>query len=85
MKKYIGILSILIGIFAWIYTFSNLPLEIEWLLNLDVSYVLIAEIIGIAISVFALIKYKEKIISSIGILLNGISLVFVILTFLFLV
>lgn len=84
MKKNIGIIGILIGIFAFMYTFSNLPFQVEFIGNIDISIMILVEIIGIVVSVFALIKYKTKIISFIGILLNTICIVYVVLTFLLL-
>lgn len=75
MKKYIGVFSILIGIFTSISTFSY---------SGSLSTLIALELIGIAISVFAWKKYNEKIISSIGLALNAIPLAFIALTFLFL-
>ena len=75
MKKYIGIFSILIGIFTSISTFSY---------SGSFTNLISLELIGIAISVFAWKKYNEKIISSIGLVLNVIPLAFIALTFLFL-
>lgn len=73
MKKYIGIISLFTGIIANIYTFfynNNF--------NIDIKFILVSELIGILISIFTLVKYKERIISSIGFLLNLIPLVYVI-------
>ena len=75
MKKYIGVFSILIGIFTSISTFSYVE---------NIASIISLELIGIAISIFAWKKYNEKIISSIGLALNAIPLAFIALTFLFL-
>ena len=81
MKNYTGILSILIGIFAYIYTFSDLAFAIHWIKNIDLTIMIIIEIIGIAIAVFALKEYETKLISYIGILLNIVCMVYSILTY----
>jgi len=75
MKKYIGVFSILIGIFTSISTFSYTG---------SFNTLIALELIGIAISIFAIKKYKEKIISSIGLALNVIPLAYMALIFLFL-
>ena len=75
MKKYIGVFSILIGIFTSISTFSYVGNFIT---------LIALELIGIAISIFAIKKYKEKIVSSIGLALNAIPLAYMALIFLFL-
>jgi len=75
MKKYIGVFSILIGIFTSISTFSYVGNFIT---------LIALELIGIAISIFAWKKYEEKIVSSIGLALNAIPLAYMALIFLFL-
>lgn len=75
MQKYIGFFSILIGIFTSMCTFSYVQ---------NITTIMVLELIGIAISIFTLKKYKQKVVSYIGLALNGIPLAFVVLTFLFL-
>lgn len=82
MKKYIGFVGILIGIFAnigifgTIYSFFDLGNGIINDIFNNMLLMFGIEIIGILLSVFALLKYKEKILSSIGIILNAIPFIY---------
>ena len=75
MKKFIGIISILIGIFTTICAFSY---------TLRPLALIILSLIGIVISIFTMKKSEQKVISYIGLALNIIPLAFVAAIYLFL-
>lgn len=66
MNKYIGIIGIVLGILLNIYMFL--------FEGVNIIAIALIGILGLIISILTLVKYKEKILSSIGIILNIIPL-----------
>lgn len=64
---YVGIIGILLGVLLNIYMFL--------LEGSDIIAISLIGLLGLVISILTLVKYKEKILSSIGIILNVIPLV----------
>ena len=70
MHKYIvGIIGILIGLLINIYTFFFTS-------SVNLSIMFIIFLLGFAVSIFTLIKFKEKMLSIIGIILNSIPIIY---------
>lgn len=82
MKKYINIIGLIIGLFSTFSFFYNSGNNI--ILNYFNSLIplFIIEIIGLALSIFSLLKDNKKVLSIIGIILNIIPIgYFIILIF----
>lgn len=71
MNKFIGVIGIIIGIIINIYAFY-----FNSLYEMSIFFIFLIEILGLLISLLALLKFKEKIFSSIGIILNIIPFVY---------
>ena len=71
MNKFIGVIGIIIGIIVNIYAFY-----FNGLYEMSIFFIFLIEILGLLISLLALLKFKEKIFSSIGIILNIIPFVY---------
>ncbi|ELC8346066.1 TPA: hypothetical protein I9Z65_003412 [Clostridium perfringens] len=66
MNKYIGIIGILLGVLLNIYMFL--------FDGVNIIAIYLIGLLGLIISILTLVKYKEKILSCIGIILNIIPI-----------
>lgn len=74
MKYVLGIVSIIIGIFANFIAFTQAGDQFAAQYIPNLLYIIIASVIGLIAGIVAIVKSKEKVLSSIGIIINIIFL-----------
>lgn len=76
MKYVLGIVSIIIGIFGNFVAFTPAGDQFVAQYLPSLLPVIIASVIGVIIAIFGIAKYKEKLLSIIGIITNLVFLVY---------
>ncbi len=78
MKYVLGIITLVIGLFLNFLIFTKQGLLIIEKYELNLFYPIIVGVVALIVSIVVLLKCKEKILSSLSILTNGVFLVYLV-------
>ncbi len=74
MKYILGIFSVIIGIFSNFITFTRVGDQFAAQYIPNLLYIIILSVLGIIFSIVGIARYKEKVLSIIGIMMNVVFL-----------